>query len=99
MLIRIFLRLVLMPVALALTILKWLCAFVLHCSGWIFRLLAMIFFLTAIGSYAFGLEGGREVLRMLGVAFLVFLIPAIAGWITIGIATADAWLKMVIYGR
>lgn len=46
-----------------------------------FNLLAGVLFLVAIMTYFMGLDTGKEVLRMLGISFIVFIIPHIGEWI------------------
>ena len=63
------------PAITAVTILKWLSAFCGSMTGWIFRILAIITFLTAIVTYLMQISTGGETLRMLIGAFIVFMLP------------------------
>lgn len=70
-------KLVLLPILAAIIILKWVGTFFVFCSAWIFRILAMILFLTAVLSGLMGLEGWPAVWKMLIGAFVIFLIPCV----------------------
>ncbi|MCC8104392.1 MAG: hypothetical protein LIP11_19780 [Clostridiales bacterium] len=74
---RFMVKVVLFPVAGAAVILKWAGMFVVSCSAWIFRILAMVFFLTAVLSGLMGLEEWPAVGRMLAGAFVIFLVPCV----------------------
>lgn len=47
----------------------------------ILGILSFIIALTGIASLLFGMASGQEVLKMMAVAFLIFLIPHIGNWI------------------
>lgn len=66
-------------------------------SAVFFYILSGIFFLTGVLSYLFGLESGHGVMRMLIIAFAVFIVPHIAGWIIIRIATIRGTLVGFIW--
>ncbi|MCD8013516.1 MAG: hypothetical protein LUG99_10125 [Lachnospiraceae bacterium] len=76
-LLRMGLKLILLPVMCLVLMMKWIGNFCVFCSAWIFRILAMIFFLTAILSGLMGLEGWPAVWQMLIGAFIIFLIPCV----------------------
>lgn len=65
----------LFQVIIVIILVKWICVFIVNLLSIFFVLLAVIIFLTAILSYAFRLEGGHDVLRMLVVAFVIYMIP------------------------
>ena len=58
-----------------------------------FNLLAGVLFLVSIMTYFIGLDTGKEVLRMLGISFIVFIIPHIGEWIVERIAIANYALR------
>ena len=72
-------KIALIPVALVCTLGIWIGGFFEFVSAWIFYLLALIVFLTAIGSWGFELEPMSEVIRMLLISFGLYLIPHVAG--------------------
>ena len=59
-------------------------------------ILSGIVFLTAVLSWAFQIAPGAEVLKMLAVAFVVFIVPHIGEWIVGGIADLNAALRGLI---
>ena len=59
----------------------------------IFNLLAGLMFLITIAGWMFGISAGAETLRLLAVAFVVFIIPHIAEWLIIRIAVINYGLR------
>lgn len=55
----------------------------------IFNLLAGLMFLITIAGWMFGISAGAETLRLLAVAFVVFIIPHISEWLIIRIAVIN----------
>ena len=72
---------------------QWVGIFLTGFSSVIFYILSGIVFLTAILSWAFQIAPGAEVLKMLAVAFAVFIVPHIGGWIVDRIAALNAALR------
>ena len=72
---RIIGKILAVPAITAVTILKWISAFCGSMTGWIFHILAIITFLTAIVTYLMQIPTGGETLRMLIGAFIVFMLP------------------------
>lgn len=85
--IRIILKIAAIPVIAVLTLIKWVMLFVTLFSRWIFYILAGVLFLTGILSYGFGLEPGKECLKILGTGFFIFMVLVIASEV-VGIVTA-----------
>lgn len=92
-LLRLLLKLILLPVMLAVTLLQWVGIFLTGFSSVIFYILAGIVFLTAILSWAFQIAPDAEVLKMLAVAFAVFIVPHIGDWLVGIIAALNAALR------
>lgn len=92
-LLRLLLKLILLPVMLAVTLLQWIGIFLTGFSSVIFYILAGIVFLTAILSLAFQIAPSAEVLKMLAIAFVVFIVPHIGEWIVGRIAALNAALR------
>lgn len=92
-LLRLLLKLILLPVMLAVTLLQWVGIFLTGFSSVIFYILAGIVFLTAILSWAFQIAPSAEVLKMLAIAFVVFIVPHIGEWIVGRIAALNAALR------
>lgn len=78
---RVIAKILLIPVATALTLLQWIGIFLNSISGVILGVLAFIFALTGIISLAFGLVSGLEALKMIAVGFVIFIIPVTGEWI------------------
>ena len=92
-LLRLLLKLILLPVVLAVTLLQWVGIFLTGFSSVIFYILSCIVFLTAILSWMFQIAPGAEVLKMLAVAFVVFIVPHISEWFVKRISDLNAALR------
>ena len=79
---KVIAKLLLFPVVIALTIIKWAGIFLNSISGVILGILAFIFALTGIASLAFGLASGPEALKMIVAGFVIFMIPVAGEWIS-----------------
>lgn len=91
-LLRLLLKLILLPVMLAVTLLQWIGIFLTSFSSVIFYILSGIVFLTAVLSWAFQIAPGTDVLKMLAIAFVVFIVPHIGEWIVGRIAALNTAL-------
>ena len=67
------------PAILAVTTVKWIAVFCSSMTGWLFHILAIITFLTAIVTYLMQISTGGEMLRMLVAAFILFVLPHVLG--------------------
>ncbi|NLT41022.1 MAG: hypothetical protein GXX89_11285 [Clostridiales bacterium] len=92
-LLRLLLKLVLIPVMLAVTLLQWVGIFLTSVSSAIFFILSGIVFLIAVLSWVFQIAPGAEVVKMLAIAFAVFIVPHIGEWIVGRIADLNAALR------
>lgn len=92
-LLRLLLKLIFIPVMLAVTLLQCVGIFLTGFSSVIFYILAGIVFLTAILSWAFQIAPSAEVLKMLAIAFVVFIVPHIGDWLVGRIAALNAALR------
>lgn len=77
------LKLLAVPVWLALTLIQWAGIFLVGFSSVLFDILAGVLFLTAVLSRLFGLAGGGETLKLLALAFAVFVVPYVGGWVVV----------------
>ena len=66
------------PIIVVILILTAVFDFIDSMTGWIFRGIAMIFFLTAILTWAFGLEPFRDVIWMIAASFGFYILPTLA---------------------
>ena len=85
-LIKLIIKLLVLPLIVAVTLIQWVGIFFTQFSTAIFNLLAGLMFLITIAGWMFGISAGAETLRLLAVAFVVFIIPHIAEWLIIRIA-------------
>ena len=95
-LIKIFFKLLVLPLIAAGTLIQWGGIFLTQFSTVIFNLLAGLMFLIAAAGWMFGIATGAEILQMLTVALLVFIIPHIAEWLIIRIAAINNGLREFI---
>ena len=82
-----------LPLIVAVTLIQWVGIFFTQFSTVIFNLLAGLMFLITIAGWMFGISAGAETLRLLAVAFVVFIIPHIAEWLIIRIAVINYGLR------
>ena len=92
-LIKLIIKLVVLPLIVAVTLIQWVGIFFTQFSTVIFNLLAGLMFLITIAGWMFGISAGAETLRLLAVAFVVFIIPHIAEWLIIRIAVINYGLR------
>ncbi|MGI6053676.1 MAG: hypothetical protein ACOYA8_02290 [Clostridium sp.] len=92
-LIKLLLKLLVLPIIAAVTLIQWVGIFLTQFSTVIFNLLAGLIFLIAVAGFMFGIGTGVETLQMLAVGFVVFIIPHIAEWLIIRIAAINYGLR------
>ena len=92
-LLKLLLKLILFSVMLAVTLIQWVGIFLMGFSSVIFYILSGVIFLTAVLSWVFQVAPSVEVLRMLAIAFGVFVVPHIGEWIVERIAALNAALR------
>ena len=95
-LIKMFLKLLVLPLIAAVTLIQWVGIFLTQFSTVIFNMLAGLMFLIGVAGWMFGIAIGVETLQMLTVAFMVFIIPHIAEWLIIRIAAINYGLREFI---
>ncbi|MGM9589357.1 MAG: hypothetical protein ACI3V0_04190 [Faecousia sp.] len=92
-LIKLFLKMLALPIMMAVTLIQWVGIFLTQFSTILFNLLAGLLFLIAIAGWMFGIGTGTETLQMLTAGFIVFIIPRISEWLIIGIAAIHYRLR------
>ena len=95
-LIKIFFKLLLLPIIVAVTLIQWVGIFLTQFSTVIFNLLAGLIFLITVIGFVFGVTAGAEAVKMLTVSFAVFIIPHIAEWLIVRVATLNYGLREFI---
>ena len=91
--IKLIIKLVVLPLIVAVTLIQWVGIFFTQFATVIFNLLAGLMFLITIAGWMFGISAGAETLRLLVVTFVVFIIPHIAEWLIIRIAVINYGLR------
>ena len=95
-LIKLFLKMLALPIMLAVTLIQWVGIFLTQFSTVIFNPLAGLLFLIAIAGWMFGIGTGTETLQMLTAGFIVFITPRISEWLIIRIAAINYRLREFI---
>ena len=95
-LIKMFLKLLVLPLIAAVTLIQWVGIFLTQFSTVIFNMLAGLMFLITIAGWMFGISTGADTIQMLAVAFVVFIIPHFAEWVIIRIADINYGLREFI---
>lgn len=90
---RIIIRVLLLPVRMCLTIIQLVVMFITWLSATIFHVLSGIICITAILGYGFGQETGTETIRMLVVGFALYTLPVLSGWTVVWLETIKISLK------
>ena len=78
---KVIVKIILLPVLIAAILLQWIGIFLNGISGVAAGILAFLFVLTGLASLLFGLASGPEFLKMMITAFVIFLIPHIGNWL------------------
>lgn len=92
-LLRLILKILAMPLIVAVTLIQWAGIFLTQFSSVIFNLLAGLMFLLSVIGWLMGICTGAETIRMLAVGFVVFIIPHIAEWLIVRIAVINCNLR------
>ena len=91
--VKIIMKVILLPVRICLTIIQLVFMFVIWLSATVFHILSGIICITAILSYGFGQETGTEVLKMLLAGFVLYVLPVLSGWAVVWLETIKISLK------
>lgn len=79
-LLKIPLKIIVLPVAMIVTIAKWFGVFLTSFAVVVFYIFSGLCFLVAVLSYLMGISTGREAVTILVTGFVSFALPFIAGW-------------------
>lgn len=90
---RIIIRVLLLPVRICLTIIQLVVMFITWLSVTVFHVLSGIICITAILGYGFGQETGTEAIRMLVAGFVLYILPVISSWAVVWLETIKIRLK------
>ena len=91
--IHFILKIMLLPVIVALTVIRQFAEFLAGISSVIFRSIAGIFLLTALLCYGFGLDSPGECLQMVLAGFLFYLLPCTVEMVIAGIVLLEECIR------
>lgn len=74
-------KIVLLPVAFVLMLIQCIGIFLNSISDVVMGILSFLFVSTAMASLIFELASGTEIMKMMAIAFVIFLIPHIGSWL------------------
>ena len=95
-LIKLFLKMLALPIMMAVTLIQWVGIFLTQFSTIVFNLLAGLIFLIAVAGLMLGIGTGAEAVQMMMVAFVIFIIPHLAEWLITRIAAVNYRLREFI---
>ena len=90
---RFILKIMLLPVIIALTVIRLFAEFLAGISSVIFQSIAGIFLLTALLCYGFGLDSPGECLQMVLAGFLFYLLPCTVEMVIAGIVLIEECIR------
>ena len=92
-LLRFLLKILLSPIILALLLIKWIGTFLVSFGGTILTILSGIVFIIAVASGILLSAPGAEVLKMIAIAFALYLIPNIGKWFVGKVHMLRFWIR------
>ncbi|RFZ79821.1 hypothetical protein DS742_06170 [Lacrimispora amygdalina] len=92
-LIKLFFKLLALPVVIIVTLIQWVGIFVTGFSAVLFNLAAGAFFMIALACLVTGVATGKEALQIFILSFAIFIIPHIAEWFIVRIAELNYLLR------
>lgn len=93
MLIKLFFKLLVLPVVAAVTLIQWVGIFVTGFSAVLFNLIAGVLFMIALACLVTGVATGTESMQIFILSFVIFIIPHIAEWFIVRIAELNYLLR------
>ena len=93
---KLIMKIVMLPVVVAVTLVQWFMAFLVGFSSAVFYLLAGLFLLVAVLSYLMGLSSGAEALRMILAGFVIFMVPVAGEAVVTAVAALNAGMREFI---
>lgn len=91
--IKLFLKLLALPVVVIVTLIQWVGIFVTGFSSVLFNLTAGAFFMIALACMVTGVATGKEAMQIFILSFVIFIIPHIAEWFIVRIAELNYLLR------
>ena len=74
-------KVVLLPLLLSIILVQWIGIFLNSISSVVFGILSFLLWSITLISLAFGQVSGGEAIRMLILAFMIFILPYVGSWI------------------
>ena len=93
---KLIMKIVMLPVVVAVTLVQWFMAFLVGFSSAVFYLLAGLFLLVAVLSYLMGLSAGAETMKMIFAGFVVFMIPVVGEAVVTVVSALNARMREFI---
>ena len=90
---KIIVKVILLPVRICLTIIQLVVMFATWLSATVFHILSGIICITAVLGYGFGQETGTELVKMLVAGFVLYILPVLSGWAVVWLETIKIGLK------
>ena len=95
-LIKVVMKVIILPVMLAMTLIQWVGEFLIGLSSIILNLIAGLILLIAGMAFMLGISGGHEALIMALTGFLFSLVPRIGGAVVGIISVANNGLRRLM---
>lgn len=92
-LIKLFFKLLAVPIVVAVTLIQWVGIFVTGFSAVLFNLIAGVLFMIALACLVTGVATGTEAMQIFILSFAIFIIPHIAEWLIVRIAELNYLLR------
>lgn len=78
---KLLLNVVLLPLLLSIILVQWIGIFLNSISSVVFGILSFLLWSVTLIALAFGQASGGEAVRMLILAFVIFILPYVESWI------------------
>ena len=94
---HIVLKLILLPLLLAVLLLQWTMTFAIRISAWVFDLAAGLIALICVVSALLGLFPWADQVPQLLLALALFLVPYLATWLTMQLISLRFFLQSKVF--
>lgn len=93
---KMLVRILLIPVTIALTVLYWIGTIAVGISAWFLDLIGGLFIMTGLLSCGFGLEPVAEMWRLVAIGTGFLLAPMVLSWVVERLAVLSVYTKLWI---
>ena len=93
---KLLLKLIVLPLALIVSLIKWAGVFLTSASAAIFIMFSVICLMIAGLGYLMGVETASEAGSVVVIAFVSFMLPVVAGWLVMKIDALNEMLWDVV---